>query len=303
MNKTLKIMGITAGGMAVLGIVFIIIGAITGGVQIIASDVSKGILSISPNISFDFDMFPDEEFSNMTSIVEKDTFSVEEVNSIIFEAEYGEYKIVGWDENYYHITSESESDINKIKYSINDGTLRLRIKGKKIVMGDNIKATLYVPNTEIIECAEINMGAGELICENISGIKEWEVNVGAGQGDFNNITAEKFDINVGAGDGNITNGKFDSAELKVGAGDLDVEGTVNGDIDVKCGVGNMDIALSNSYTDYNYKVSVGLGEVTVGGEKYSGVGSDVSVDNDSDNDIEVDCGIGDVTIELSNVAN
>ena len=46
--KNTKIMGMAAGGFAIIGILMIIIGALMGGIQVVSSDVS-GRLSISSN--------------------------------------------------------------------------------------------------------------------------------------------------------------------------------------------------------------------------------------------------------------
>lgn len=298
MKKFQKIMGMLAGTFAGLGIALIIVGIIMGGIKVVSSDVMNGNLSFEPGIMVGVNIIDDTEFNKMTSIEEKNTFDADSVNNINFEAEYGEFQILSWENSYYEIQCQNKQDNERIRYSLENGTLKIRIKGKKVVVfGDNVKAVLYVPKDDLIEDLAINMGAGELSCKDISKIQKLKVDIGAGEGKFSDISAEYVDMNVGAGEGDVDNAEFGECNFNVGVGELDVHGTISGSILVDCGIGDMDIKLTNSYEDFNYEVSVGLGEVYLGSDKYSGSVDNKVIDNETDRKITVRCGIGDVSIK------
>lgn len=300
MKKTKRVIGMLAGTFAIIGIVLIVVGALMGGIKVVSSDVMSGRLTIGSDAVVGVDVFTDEDYDNMTSIEERSTFDSAEVKEVEFEAEYGEFQIVSWEHSYYEIKGESSGAANRIKYALEDGALKLRMKGKRVsVFGDNVKATLYVPEDAVIDKFRIEVGAGELLCKDISGIQRLKVNIGAGEGKFSNITADYVDMSVGAGDGNVENAQFGNSNFNVGVGDLDVHGMITGNVVIDCGIGNMDVELANSYDDFNYKVSVGLGEVSLNEEKYSGFIDNREIDNEEDKKITIRCGIGDVSVDFN----
>lgn len=300
MKKTQKIVGMIAGGFAIAGILMIIAGALMGGIQVVSSDVRAGRLSISPNTGIYIDIFTDSDFDKMTSIEEKSVFDSSEVTNVIFEAEHGEFQIETWENAYYEIKSINQKDNQRIRYSLEDGTLSICIKGKKfVVFEDDVKAILYVPRDTTVDKFKMSIGAGELNCYNITNIEQLFINIGAGEGTFNGIAAEYVEMNVGAGDGNVENAIFGSTNFNVGVGDLDVYASITGDVNIDCGVGDMDVELAGEYSDYNYKITVGLGEVSIGEQKYSGAVETTEIDNKQDKDVDVRCGVGDVSVEFN----
>ena len=75
-----------------------------------------------------------------------------------------------------------------------------------------------------------------------------------------------------------------------------MEGSLNGNVDIDCGMGNVELNLSNLYSDFNYTVKVGAGEVELGEEEYSGIAHNVSLNNNSDRIMNIKCGMGDVSV-------
>lgn len=293
MKRIQKIIGIIAGIFAALGIVLIIVGAILGGAKSVGTGVMEKISAGTDTV------FSKSELSEMTSIEERNMFDMSEVNNIVFEAGYGEFEITAWDNSYYEVKVEDTLSKNKIKYTLKDGTLTIRIKGKRFsIFGNDIKAILYVPKTAEISDLKIKLSAGQLNCHDINAIQNLDVNIGVGEGTFSNIFAEYTEMSVGAGEGIVENARFGNTVLKVGVGEMDVQGVIDGNINIDCGVGEMDLNLIAEYTDYNYKVNVGLGEVSIGEEKYSGTKGNTEINNDRQKAIHIKCGVGDVSVEF-----
>lgn len=296
MRQFRKIFLMVGGILAALGIIFIIAGIAMGGSHVILEDGLSGRLSYG----FDSDFFVDDGDTENMNYLEGDetVLSKDEVNSITLNGKYGEYEINIWDNDTYVIQGIKGAD--RIRYSVENGVLKISMTGKNIVYrGIDVKVKIYVPKDVTLNSVTLNIGAGTIICNNIKA-QTMDVNIGAGEGEINNIEVADSKFRVGAGDGEIKNSRLTNCDVKVGMGDFDVEGTISGNVDVDCGVGNVEMNLSNLYSDFNYTVKVGAGDVEIGDREYSGISNSVSLNNGSDKTMNIKCGLGDVSVELSN---
>lgn len=87
-------------------------------------------------------------------------------------------------------------------------------------------------------------------------------------------------------------------ELEAGVGDMDFFGQVDGNVEVEAGVGRVQLKLVGSMKDYNYKVECGIGAVEIAGENYGRPGVDKKIDNGASKSIELECGVGDITVDF-----
>ena len=67
-------------------------------------------------------------------------------------------------------------------------------------------------------------------------------------------------------------------------------------MEADCGVGEIDINLKGQEEDYDYEVSCGVGDVKIGSHSYSALGNDKNIDNNADNTITLDCGVGQIRV-------
>lgn len=126
----------------------------------------------------------------------------------------------------------------------------------------------------------LETGAGELTAEEL-------------------IAKESVDIEAGVGETTIEKLQAGEADFEVGFGELNISGEVNGDISADCGVGQMTLNLTNAESDFNYNVSCGVGDVSINGKSYSGVGNSQDVDNNAAYDFDIDCGVGEIKITFA----
>lgn len=299
MKEFRKIIGIFSGIFAAIGIVLIIAGISMGGIYVIAEDVASGVLSIGPE-DFIFGDFEGIDTDKMASVSESGSrFEGIEVDSLEFYGKYGEFEIMSWNETYYEIIPANNSD--EVRYNFENGILQVATAGKDFNFwgnNDEVKVKIMVPADDSLEDLLINVGAGEITCANIKGIAKLDVNIGAGEGKFNGIEAMEVNFTVGAGDGDVENSSFTNCVFEVGVGDIDVSGSVNGNVKIDCGIGGVSLDISQTKNEFNYKIDVGLGDVKIGKEKYSGIVDNTNIDNDSDKLIDIECGMGDVKLEF-----
>ncbi len=295
MRKFRKIFLIISAILAAVGIIFIIAGVSMGGTYTVADDILGGKLSFGIDSGY---FVEDSDTENMNDLGEENTFSKEEVKSIVLDGKYGEYEVNVWDSDNYAIQGVKGTD--QIKYSLENGVMKVSATSKKLwYRGANVKAVIYVPKDVILESAKLNVSAGTLICSDIK-TQTLEVNIGAGEGQLYNIEATDAKLNVGAGDGEIKDSRLVNCDLKVGLGDFDVEGTIGGNVDIDCGMGNVEMNLTNLYSDFNYTAEVGAGDVEIGDRNYSGISHNINLNNASDKTMNIKCGMGDVSVDFVN---
>lgn len=155
---------------------------------------------------------------------------------------------------------------------------------------------IKIPKDYVFRDVEISTGAGTADIERLEAISI-ALKTGAGELDAKElIAAEEINIEAGVGETTIRNLQATKAEFSVGVGELDIKGRVDGDISAECGVGELTMELANEESDFNYEVSCGVGEVSVNGKDYSGIGRSHSNDNGASYDFDMSCGVG--TIEV-----
>ena len=277
-QRTIKYIAI---GFAVFLAVVIISAIINVGV-IIASTVSGG-LALNKTKTIDFsETFTDVsslEVSNSTgklTILEGDTFKVEAENvSKSFEAKVtngGTLKIL-----------DNSQNINFLWFHFNGFN------------NPNSKITVYLPEDFIAEDIKLDTGAGNVDISDVQ-TDYLLLSAGAGNIDGSNITAKKVKVDGGVGNVNLDNVNFINSDFDCGVGNLTVEGTLLGKNKLDCGVGDVNLDLTGDINDYDIKVDAGVGNIRLNGEKIS---SEYRNNKSSSNSIDIDGGVGNVTIEIA----
>lgn len=162
-------------------------------------------------------------------------------------------------------------------------------KGNKIVVDqphyfwfsgyDDANIKIYVPTGYSFKKAEVNMNAGVL---KVTGIK-----------------ADKLDVNSAAGKLDMYSAVCNDFDLDAGMGKTSIKYlTCQDNIDIDLGMGDVDVMLKGYQEEYNYSVDVGLGNVKIGDDRFSGIADHKMNHGTTHKKIDVDCGMGSVTIEM-----
>lgn len=158
----------------------------------------------------------------------------------------------------------------------------LKVVSKKKVLGINNgqagKITIHMPADFQFTKASLGLAAGYLHVEDIAA-KELSVDVGAGEGAVDSFQAYEVD-------------------LKCGAGMLVAAGAAEAEVDIGCGVGEIIYTAHGKESDYNYNIDCGVGEITCGTNTYTGLGRSKSVDHHGSKNMDLECGIGTVTVNF-----
>ncbi|MDY5846266.1 MAG: DUF4097 family beta strand repeat-containing protein [Bariatricus sp.] len=124
------------------------------------------------------------------------------------------------------------------------------------------------------------------------------LNAGAAEIDAYGLRAKELKLQVGAAGCSVENFDVDTMNIEVGAGSLEMDGICNGDINLKCGAGEAELDLEGHDAEYNYHLKCGAGEVEIGKSKYSGMGISENINNGSDKTMDINCGMGNVSISF-----
>lgn len=189
-----------------------------------------------------------------------------------------------------------ETDCDNVEIVANKGVLTVsEVRRPLSVSLEGKQVVIYIPKDTRFESVNIETGAGKI---DISDIKtdELTLELGAGKIDMKNIeVALSADIDGGAGAINASNCYFYDLNLDLGTGHSVIEASLVGEADIDCGVGNTDLTLLKDKFDYSVNVDKGIGEVTVDGVQ----AKDDDTFGDGSNEIDISCGVGNVTIVTS----
>lgn len=102
------------------------------------------------------------------------------------------------------------------------------------------------------------------------------------------------DIVAGVGEISISSLTMNTLRLVLGIGEADLSLSIKEGADIDCGIGKMSLTLLGGRDDYTLTVSKGIGEMTVDEKQLR---NDTTV-GDGDAKIQINGGIGDITVEF-----
>lgn len=152
-------------------------------------------------------------------------------------------------------------------------TKKLRLINR--IKGDAATVWIYLPEKELQKIS-ISNEAGAVYAETVNA-REFHLDVGAGEGILDDFTVQK-------------------AQLDCGAGQITATGTVLDELSLDCGLGEIDLTILGREEDYRYEVDCGIGEVHLGERQFSGIGVEQSGNSSGGRELNIDCGVGSVTV-------
>jgi len=301
----------------------ILIGIILAG---IGFSMDNSILS-HMNINYDFSErnrdAKSADVDHVTVLNENGNYdfseSYKDVESIDLDISYGTVTIKEGDSFHIEATNMPEDRLNS---TIEDGVWlvsdnyinnedkndnELTIFGFDIPLGtwttgtsvDSTNIVLTIPKDFVAENLKIKIDAGTMKADNLTA-EEADIHVSAGYCRMNNLTVENESFfSVNAGELNIDNINANNVNMECGVGNLVATGIISGDSYVKNDIGNIDLNMNGREENYNYSVDCGIGTVIINENRYSGVNSKTTKNDDAENSFTLDCGIGKITLKIN----
>lgn len=145
----------------------------------------------------------------------------------------------------------------------------------------------------------IKCGAGSIIADKLVG-DVITISVGAGSCRIDDLTAkEKSNFTVGAGEIRLNNFTAYNANFDCSMGSIYGKGTLYGSNSAFCSMGTIDLNLKGQTEDYNYDGKNTMGTVTINESSYSGLNQSFDKNNGADNNIEISCNLGTISLKVS----
>lgn len=201
----------------------------------------------------------DEHHERLDVVKEGDIKQIpaDKVTSMDLDAGGAGVYVETWEEDYIGVRTTGKLRRYKTKLE-RDGTYELEIDSKHRDASGMVE--IFIPEGKVLD--------------------EIELNVGAGEAEFEGILVNRLDGEVGAG--TLT---FHGEILKEG--------------NVECGVGEASLNLKGKLEDYNYELECGIGEIELNDEmSLSGFAGEKKVDNGAARRIKLECGVGKIELHV-----
>ena len=233
----------------------------------------KWLGSLGMNVE---DMF-DEDYEVWDGEVEKTRINEEEIEELDIQINSSFLVIKDSADEFFYI--EKNGDGKSQAYEEN-GTLYVKAMQNSTVLGvqKENKVILYVPENMDLHMINVDLGAGEI---------EW-----------NTLKADAMKVELGAGEFVAENVEVGDLEVSLGAGECLIQGNLQGDVKVDCAAGSVILKHEGSEDEFNYEIDCSVGSVQVDGESFSGLASSKEIDNDASKTMEISVSAGSVEVEF-----
>lgn len=181
----------------------------------------------------------------------------------------------------------------------NNGSNKLYIKEEThniLFKNTNYELIIYIPEDMNFDEVYVQSSAGSINIEKLI-TRKLELDLGAGNLLINELNvSEKASVDGGAGEIVISNGSINNLDLDMGVGNLDLSSKLLGNNEIDAGVGNVNIDLLGS--DYKITVDKGLGKTTINDEKIK----DNTTIGTGVNELNIDGGVGNISVITENIS-
>lgn len=226
------------------------------------------------------------------------------VHTIAVDAAYGKVDIKEGDTD--KITVKVTGKRSSTKYSCDLDNGELTIKGDQktklvhIGNGNALEIYITIPAQTNLKLFDLDFYAGEVFVNlPTSDLDDSKFNVDAGKLTVANLNSKNLVIDIGAGEMDGEYLKSETATIDCGMGETDIEKfIVTKNLDASVGMGEINLTLGGKRNDYNYKISCGMGDLKVGEQSYSGLSNDATIDNGTQTDVQLDCGMGSLEVDF-----
>lgn len=204
--------------------------------------------------------------------------SFDQVESLDLEVEAGDVRI-------------EESDGDQVVVTGKDvyPSFQCRMDGKTLKIEDKNRRYLGAGKKDSLITVEIPKKLE---------FHEMDLNVTMGSLEVVGFRTKGMEVSCGAGSATLEGNVLGKSEFQCGMGELIYQGGLEGDASFECGMGSITASLTNSQEEFDYELTCGMGEVQVGDLSIGGIAGEQKTSNGAGRRMEVDCGMGDVTVEF-----
>lgn len=288
MKKGWKILLISCGICAGIGVVLSVAGTVLGGVRDLQEYGRRGMQYLEN------DHWWSQKYSEPEEVDEELDYIDEEVSPEITEDLEGISEL-DIELSYVELIME-RSDSNQIEVSTRN--MDPQLLEDLSIYRDEDTLEICAQDTRLWKNIGKN-NAGELIIhvpDNLEGIS---TSLGTGTLYMRDIRTGELDISIGTGTADIQGFEAGEVSASAGTGSISLQGSVNSDLDLECGIGTIEFQDSGKMTDYNYSVSCGMGSIQIGDDEFTKPAGKQNINNHAGKEMDIECGMGTVNIAFA----
>lgn len=194
----------------------------------------------------------------------------------------------------------------KVEAYMDGGTLKIKETGsKRSINNDSTRITIGIPSEmqemdKMFREIVLKQDAGDIIVDTPLTAEKISINVNAGE--FESVeklnALENFQADVDAGEIELEDVEARQIKLTANVGKISAERIASDLIDIKCGIGSIEATAAGAERDYNYEVKCSVGDVTIGGSSFGGLGNKRKIGHEAAKEIKVECNIGEVDVSF-----
>lgn len=249
---------------------------VIGGMITLAGAFSGGDLSISQSRHgiFSFIKWSDKKIT--VSNADSSYFTAEnEVTSFQADIDMGSIEIKQGDTFSISTTNIQKSDISIRE---KDGAYHFTVRQDDIkIIGNNHGGEIHVTLPETVKTIDINQSLGEV---EITGM---------------NLTS--LTIDSALGDVDLENVTFEEGDITLSLGEFDFYGDFTKVFNLTNHMGDANIQLLKPNSDYNYSLSVSMGDLVMNDHQHGSFNSDYHQNNSKEANLDVKLDMGSLEIQ------
>lgn len=226
------------------------------------------------------------------------------IENLKLDVDYGEVYIKEGSEKegiQVEVTYRKARHKRQIGVTREGSTLQIEESGSKHRLGsDNVKIIIKIPaGKEFADVSLVN-SAGSIVISRELTAENLNLIVDAGECDVEKslTVSGKIYGKVGAGEIDIAQAEAARMELRAGVGAIEVDKAAADDVILDCGIGSISLEMAGRETDYSYIIDCSVGDVEIGKNSYSGIGSKREVKNPGNKQMDIKCNVGEIEIEF-----
>lgn len=167
------------------------------------------------------------------------------------------------------------------------------------ITGENFcEIILYVPTDFRFREAEVQMGAGSLVMDELLAA-EASLEVGAGQIELKKVEVSDLDISVGMGVLSVDQLHADTLSAEVGMGKLTAVCDIESFGELECNMGTIELEVIGRQDSFNYVMEGSMGNIDVGGDSYSGFTQEKTINNNAKKRLEISGTMGNISLQFT----
>jgi hypothetical protein len=235
----------------------------------------------------------------------------EDVEKLNIEIAYGTVEIVEGDQ--FQIRGENLVD-EKFETNVENGTWYIKdhrknklplfdhdlpLNGISWSKDNSPRITITLPKDFVADNITLKVHAGEVRANTVRA-KRGAFSVGAGTLKVDRLQIlEDSKYQVGVGEIIVEQIAAGNVQIVCGVGEVQIDGTITGESEIQCNIGSVALNLQGKREDYSYLIDSSIGDITIGNESVGGFGKNKRIDNNSENILDIQCNIGEVTIDFT----